>query len=232
MQEEAFMGSVVTISSTYGTRANYIAKKVASALHLPFYDRAIPVVVAQKLAIDVGEALDADERAPSKFAKLINALAQLSFPLGGGDSDFDDSPMTFKEKTEEVMLEIADGNGGVILGRGGMIVLKDRPSVLSVRLDGPTEARIKQAMSNLGIDEATARAEEHDTRKARGAYVEAFYGCNPKNPELYHVMLDATAIPADTCVDIIVIAAHQRFALSHHSASVSPPSMTNAAPLT
>ena len=44
------------------------------------------------------------------------------------------------QQTERVLAEIADGAGGVVLGRAGALVLRDRPDALHVRLDGPRGA--------------------------------------------------------------------------------------------
>ena len=46
-----------------------------------------------------------------------------------------------------------------------------------------------------------------DTDRARTRYVSRLYGCDPARPDLYHLILDSTAIPLDGCVDVIAVAA-------------------------
>ncbi len=58
--------------------------------------------------------------------------------------------------TEGILLRQADSGHGVILGRGGVVVLGDDDRVLRVRLHGPQDRRIRQAMGVRGVDEETA----------------------------------------------------------------------------
>ena len=114
------------------------------------------------------------------------------------------------DQTERILKQIADTDGGVILGRAAAIVLRDRPSALHVRLDGPPEARIQRAVSFEQIDEDQARTLLGETDRAREAYVKHFYKCDPRDACHYHLVLDSTALELDTCVDIIVTAARTR----------------------
>jgi len=117
----------------------------------------------------------------------------------------------FRRATEHVLREHARTEGGaVILGRGGVIVLRDEPGALHVRLDGPEEARIRQGMAVEGVDRATAERHIQETDRARRAYVNHFYRCDPRDGSLYHLVLDSTALELDVCADIIVTAARAR----------------------
>jgi cytidylate kinase len=107
-----------------------------------------------------------------------------------------------------VLREHAAGEGAVILGRAGAIVLRDQPHALHVRLTGPEPARIEQGMRLEGVDRATAERHLEETDDARRAYVQHFYRCDARAAEHYHLVIDSTAIPLDACVDLIVAAAH------------------------
>ena len=41
-------------------------------------------------------------------------------------------------------------------------------------------------------------------------YVRRAYGVDGKDPSLYHLMLDSTALDIDTCVELIVAASRAR----------------------
>ena len=58
-----------------------------------------------------------------------------------------------------------------------------------------------------GISEEHARARLRAADKARTAYVRRLYRCDPADACLYHLVLDSTAIPLDTVVELIVTAA-------------------------
>ncbi|MGH3242401.1 MAG: cytidylate kinase family protein, partial [Spirillospora sp.] len=46
-----------------------------------------------------------------------------------------------------------------------------------------------------------------DNDRARTAYVKHFYGVDPADPRLYHLVIDATRLPASATADLIVGAA-------------------------
>jgi cytidylate kinase len=113
----------------------------------------------------------------------------------------------FRRATEEVLLRQAATGNGVILGRAAVIVLRGDPRVLRVRLDGPRERRIRQAMSLGQLDAETAqRALEHLDR-IHEQYTRQLYGVDLSDPTLYHMVLDSTVISIDACVELIVTAA-------------------------
>jgi cytidylate kinase len=72
------------------------------------------------------------------------------------------------------------------------------------------EARIRQGMALEGVDRETAERHVHDSDRARETYVRHFYRVDPRDPALYHMVLDSTAIGLDTCADLIAAAARAR----------------------
>lgn len=205
------MGSI-TISASFGAHGDRIARGVAEHLGLPFVDRAIPMSVARQLNMPAEEAEAHDERAPSRLSRFFQSFSGLTpvsaEPLAPTDLQ---TPDDFRIATERVLLEISNSTGAVFLGRAGMIVLKDRPDVLRVRLDGPREARIAQAVAD-GMDEGEARQAQDDVDSAREEYVKYFYRARQDDMSLYHVFLDSTALSDEVCVEIITAAAGDRFA--------------------
>ena len=124
-----------------------------------------------------------------------------------------------RELEREVRAFAASGRG-VILGRGAVVLLRDDPRALHVLLDGPVEARSRQAMAIEGIDRATAERRLARVDRFRRAYVEDLYGVDVREPGVFHLVLDSTAIALDDCVEIIADAARRRRA---RAATESPP---------
>ena len=109
-----------------------------------------------------------------------------------------------------MLREHAAGAGAVILGRAGAVVLRDRPGALHVRLAGPREARIEQGMLLESVDRATAERHADETDRARETYVRHFYRVDARDPALYHLVIDSTAIPLGACADLVAEAAQAR----------------------
>ena len=134
----------------------------------------------------------------SSFAllpELAGAMVQAGV-LGGED---------YRRETERLIREHIEG-GAVILGRAGAVILRDEPDALHVRLDGPPERRVANAMQLEDLERADAERLRKSGDRAREAYVKHFYGCDARDPSLYHLVIDSTALPASTVVEIIAAA--------------------------
>ena len=209
------MSGTITISSTYGANGDAVGREVARRLGVQFFDRAIPVAVARRLAVDPDEAIAKDWHAPGRMERVLTAMVDSSTQFGLMDAQAEvySNPDVFRQATETVIRQIADGEGGVILGRASMVVLARRPDVLCVRLDGPVEERIRQVVLRGTSDEATARREQKVTDEARESYGRTFYRVAQDDPSLYHVMLDSTVLSLPACVDVVLRTAADRLGL-------------------
>jgi Cytidylate kinase-like family len=199
---------VVTVSASYGAGGPDIAPAVAERLGLPFHDRAIPVEVAGRLGVPVAEAQANDETIARGLWRLVTSLGSMPDPVGGvlPTSSLPDE-RAYRDQTERVLEEILAGPGGVVLGRAAAMVLRKRADVLHVRLDGPAERRLAAAVAQLGRPEQEVRRELDAADAARMAYVRHFYRCDPTDARHYHLVVDSTALPRQTVVDLVVTAA-------------------------
>jgi hypothetical protein len=202
---------VVTVSASFGAGGAEIAPAVAERLALPFHDRVIPAQVAGRLGVPVAEAEANDETVTRGLWRLVTSLGTMPDPVGGvlPTSTLPDE-RAYRAQTEKVLGEIAAGPGGVVLGRAAAMVLRDRADVLHVRLDGPPERRLADAVAHSGRPEDEVRAARDAADRARVAYVRHFYRCDPGEARHYHLVVDSTAIPHATVVDLVVAAARAR----------------------
>jgi hypothetical protein len=182
-----------------------VAPRLAERLGLQFADRLIPPRTTKPSRN--GEHLSDEERAEATRHGFFSRLAHLTGGFGFPVPDAVDLRGPVRAQVEASITEIAGGPGGVILGRGAALVLAGHPTAFHVRLDGPEERRCRQAMSIEKTDTATALDRLRETDRARARYIERMYDRDPADPVLYHMILDSTAIPLDTCVDVIEMSA-------------------------
>ncbi|HSO95198.1 MAG TPA: cytidylate kinase-like family protein [Acidimicrobiia bacterium] len=195
---------VVTISATYGAGGTIVAPAVAERLQLPYLDRLVSPPVAHQAYTAPGP--EQPGRGEGVTRRLLAAMAALPTVFGTGIPQ----PVEEEEVREEIEASIralAEATGGVLLGRGATMVLADTPGVFHVRLDGPPERRVRQAMTLSGVDEAEARKRQREIDRARTAYLRRFYDTDGSDPRLYHFVLDSTAVTLPTCAELIVTAA-------------------------
>jgi Cytidylate kinase-like family len=202
---------VLTISATYGAGGSVVAPAAAARLQLPFFDRLLHGPDTRR-AEAIMERLSDEERRHAPPGRLAATLAHLSAGLGipvPDERDLNPREVLRRSVTASISNIVASG-GGVILGRGGAVVLAGQPFAFHVRLDGPPERRLAQAMALAGIDPATAERQLRETDRAREAYVRQFYGVDARDATLYHLVIDSTVLPLDLCVDLIALAARAR----------------------
>ncbi|HEY1522044.1 MAG TPA: cytidylate kinase-like family protein [Solirubrobacteraceae bacterium] len=201
--------TLVAISASYGAGGTVIGPELAQRLGVTFVDRAIPLAVAEELDVplDDAEAHDEEAPAPSWLDRLLrgftNTDASVPAPIPPSSFTSED----FRRATEHALLRQAETGSGVILGRGSVIVLRDRPKVLRVRLDGPRERRIEQAMRLGNLDQASAQAALERLDRTHAEYARLLYRADLGDPSLYHLVIDSTALQTATCVQLIAEAA-------------------------
>lgn len=188
---------VVTLFEYHGAGADYVGRKVAEALGLPFHGQAFS-----------SEDLEAGEASATNQGAV---LAQVMSVLGGAYGGFDgrDVAATQRQKYELIMdnnrqvWEFAD-EGGVILGRNAAVILADRPNTLHVLLTGAVEDRIERDALENGISLELAAQRQVREDRVRSDMSKVLYGWDPMGPERYDLVMNSSRISLDAIVAAIV----------------------------
>ena len=198
---------LVTISAPYGAGGSRVGPLLAERLEVPFVERVMRRNVADRVA---GPLTDARREQQPVGRSLGRILRQISGERTTGSAATaqaegiaDDE---YRRAHDQELRGLVD-EGAVILGRAAAVVLRDVPHALHVRMSGPAELRVQQAMVIEDVDQATARWRQATEDLARDAYVRHFYGVDPEDPGLYHLTLDSTRLPLEACVEAIAAAA-------------------------
>jgi hypothetical protein len=201
--------TLVTLSSSYAAGGSQLGPRLAERLRVPFLDRAITSEVAERLAIEEAEAEAHQDQVGGLLSRVVRRLA----PMGAAFGAPPEGPLeeeAYVQATEATVRAHADAGDAVILGRSGALILAGHPHALHVRLDGPKDRRIAQAVTLLGVDRETAERQQAETDRAREAYAQHFYRADVRDPALYHLVIDTTAIGLDAALELIVLAAAAR----------------------
>lgn len=207
---------VVTISSSYGAGGSVVGPAVADALGVPFLDRVVPARLASGGPVTPGEEAPVEERTRSLIERIVASFANLPDAFGPGappspqPSPPGASDEELRRETEQrVRGFVAEHGAGVILGWGATVLLTN---AFHVRLGGPAERRVEQAMRIEGIDRSEAERRQADTDRVRGQYLRRVHGKDWNSLDLYHLSLDTTSMPLDEATSLVVSAAKAFFA--------------------
>jgi hypothetical protein len=204
--------TLVTISASYGAGGSRVGPELATRLGVPFLGRPTVPELVDAGAQTAAEEEVGDEGLAPRAGGLLSWIASVAVAWGTVEELLPDAA-----RRRELELEVeafAQGGAGVILGRGAAVVLHDDPRALHVLLDGPVEARVRQAMVIEGIDRPTAERRLSRVDQFRHAYLKDLYGVDVREPASFHLVLDSTAIPLGGCVEIIATAAGHRAPLA------------------
>jgi hypothetical protein len=191
---------IITISARYGAGGSIVGPDVAAALGFPFFDRAVPDDLKAPLPPEGA----ADERAAGLWGRVLHAFAHMPADPSSGMLPFA-SDAALRSSAEERLERFVAGDEGVVLGWASAVVITDG---FHVRLDGPPDARLHQAMSIDGhLGEAEARRQLKDTDRLRALYWRRLYGREFTDMDPYHLVIDSTAIDLDTVTAMITTGA-------------------------
>jgi cytidylate kinase len=189
---------IVTVAAEHGAGGDLVAPRVAEALGVPFLDRALPASLAA--------AAEESERQ----SRLMDRLARTSTMFAGEPVErIDRDEGRIRAELAEFLTK-ASTAGGVVLGRGGVVVLADAPAVLHVLLGGRLEGRVARVAEREDISLASAarRVRAHD--RARKGYLQRVFGADADDRTLYHLVLDTVALGIDASVQIVLAASRTR----------------------
>jgi cytidylate kinase len=188
----------VTLAAEHGAAGDLVAPRVADALGVPFLARVLPASLA---------AASVESERPSG---LVGTLARASTIFAGEPVErVDLNEASMRAELAEFLARTST-DGGVVLGRGGMVLLADAPAGLHVLLIGDRRGRVERVAERAGIDldAADRRVREHD--RARTQYLRRAFGVNPYDHALYHLIIDTIALGIDTSVELVVTASRAR----------------------
>lgn len=221
--------TTITISRQYGSGGDAIAQCVSEKLGYQIFNKRLIEQAAveaglaeQDIANISAEVSEETFKIRSFFDKMLDNMALASARMMFPDAlppVLENRPGGLSEEAvfalEEKAIGIAYQTGStVIVGRGGQVLLKDKPDVLHVRIVAPLDQRIQRVREQLALSTPQAgpvldprrAAQDLITRRdeASAAYLLHFYHADWNDPTLYNLIINTGKTTCDQAVDIIV----------------------------
>lgn len=192
---------IITISREFGSGGRTIAKMVAEALCIPYYDKELVKRVAMETGFDELFIETAGEDAPVK-----NRIAYAFSSSGGTQGAMnglsaDDFLWAIQRK---VILELAEKETCVIVGRCADFILKGRSDCLNVFIHASMPARALRIVKLYGETEKSPEKRLEEKDKRRKLYYNHHTGQEWGMSQNYHLTLDSETIGIETCAELIV----------------------------
>ena len=191
------MNKVISISRQYGSAGRVIGMKLADKLGIKCYDSALIDKIAEKTGFDKKYIQENGEYTLSG-SWMLSAMAGRDY---NGHSIQDE----IWNVQREVIIEIAEKESCIFVGRNADYILGDKANVLSVFIHASEEERIRRV-----VDEYKEVGEKHDPRrkirqmdKRRRAYCQLYTDVQWGEARCYDVSLSSSRFGIEQCVDIL-----------------------------
>lgn len=226
---------VITISREFSCGANDIANLVARELGYEVVDKELLTHIAIEAQVPEEEVARYDEAGMSSLERFFKALARFGVPedaLTWSPGPLRESPFLLPPAerwqqegsrlldheeclrfTQIVLRKLAQRGRVILIGRAGMMVLRDMPA-LHVRLVAPLQWRVQRLaqMEAMPLEKARQKVLAEDKRRAE--YIRQFYKVDWNEPTLYHLTLNVAELGIETTAYLIVTAARRFFGIA------------------
>lgn len=169
---------VITISRTMGAGGDDIGRLVAERLGVPCYSREVLDKVAKEAKVHESLMNKLHERLTGAGDAWLYSL------LFGANVTRDD----YLHRLVTTVRGLYQ-SGGVIMGRGGNIILAGR-KVLRVRITGSVDACAKRLALQCGLDLDEARRRVRESNKARGEFTWKVFKRRANDPTNYDLVVN------------------------------------------
>lgn len=157
---------VVTISRQFAAMGRSVAQAMSDELDIAFYDRDIVEATAARMGLPVSEISDREDNRSRYFRSL--------YPLGTGMLSVQDELF---QTQRNIIRDLAEKESCIIVGRCADVVLADKKNILNIRVIAPYDARLKNCVEKLGMDEKTAKKMIERIDRSREQYHKEYGGC-------------------------------------------------------
>ncbi len=187
---------IITISREFGSGGRFIGEEVAKQLGIKYYDKDIIAQIAEQSGFSPEYITERAELSPKK--------GLFAYAFSGRDVTGKSIEDMVYEAQRKVILEIAEKESCVIIGRNADFILKDRDDVLNVFIHGDMPEKVARICKLYNVTEEEAEKMMADIDKRRMTnyrfYTDQKWGM-AKN---YTLSLNSSELGYDLCEKIIM----------------------------
>ena len=187
---------IITISREFGSGGRFIGEEVAKKLGIAYYDKNIINQIAEKSGLSPDYVQESAELSPKRGV--------FAYAFAGRDITGKSVEDMVYEAQRKVILEVAEKEACVIIGRNADFILRDRADVLNVFIHGDMPEKVQRISQLYHVSKQDAVKLIADTDKRRMAnynfYTEQKWG----KAGNYTLCLNSSQLGYDRCEAIIM----------------------------
>ena len=197
VKEELEMAKrIITISREFGSGGRFIGEKVAKKLGITYYDKNIISEIAEKSGLSPEYIQESAELSPKK--------GLFAYAFAGRDITGKSVEDMVYEAQRKVILELAEKESCVIIGRNADFILRDWNDVLNVFIHGDMPEKIQRIMDLHNVEEKEAVKMMADIDKRRMTNYNFYTDQKWGKASNYTLCLNSSQLGYDRCEAIIM----------------------------
>lgn len=183
--------AIVTISCEMGSGGAAIGAALAERLEYRFVDQGMIVQAAHRYGVVEDRLSQFDETKPSLFER------------------FDAETRHYITVLQSAVLDVAEGDNAVIMGRGGQVLLRGIPHALRVFVRAPLDLRVRRMMKKMAdqgetVDARTVAEMVRRNDREKFGRVRYLFDVDWSDPALYDLVISTEKLSVEAGVEIIL----------------------------
>ena len=187
---------IITISREFGSGGRFIGEELAKKLGFAYYDKNIINEIAEKSGLSPEYIQESAELSPKK--------GLFAYAFAGRDITGKSVEDMVYEAQRQVILELADKEPCVIIGRNADYILKDRDDVLNVFIHGDAPEKMQRIRQIYHVSEKDAAKMMADTDKRRMANYNFYTNQKWGKASNYTLCLNSSKLGYDRCAYFMI----------------------------
>lgn len=183
---------IITVSREFGSGGRTIGKQVAKELGIPCYDNEIIQKIASERGFDEHYVKDAGEYDSGGFLSIFSSRAF-------GDANAD---LIWKAQYK-IILQLAEKEPCVIVGRCADYILRDKADCLRVFIHADKDFRMNRIIKVYGETDIPTEQRLKEKDKRRAAYHRFYTNMKWGQSKNYDITLNSGTPGIDKCAEII-----------------------------
>jgi len=177
--------AILTLSRQSGSFGTQIAKALAENLKYLFLDKESLEKGLAAQGVPVASVEKYDEKRPS-FWEIFSSERN-----------------RYLHFLKTVVYEFAQAGNGIVLGRGGQVLLAELPGVYHVRVIAPLPVRIQRVRQAYKCDERHAETIIRHSDQGRAGFHRFFFNINWEDSSNYDLVLNTQTIEVQTAAELL-----------------------------
>jgi cytidylate kinase len=197
--------AVITISRDFASGGRRLGRSLAKKLNYQYVDKSLFQKIAEDLNVSHKNLESFEKSREYRISNIFSKLFNRDYVqrIVGRDKRVVEEK-EYQNSLKHLILETANEDNVVIIGRAAYFFLKDTPNCFHIRLSAPKDWRKKYAVANLNIPEHQAESvlERRDINALW--FRRLICGEGHDSPHFFHLTLNMGFILPEKAIDIII----------------------------